>query len=138
MPNPLMNLFLLFNNQLSLKCSIRCNFLLKHSGQKLIFLQPIFSTIDHLISDVIWSSFNKHIYFDSSVLFLYCSWLKPLLWFANCALKDVSTRPKYILVPLFVLLSTSAWYIRLGIRHLFCNGLHANISVAFILGVSRS
>ena len=53
MPNPLMNLFLLFNNQLSLKCSIRCNFLLKHSGQKLIFLQPIFSTIDHLISDVI-------------------------------------------------------------------------------------
>ena len=33
-----MNSCLLFNNQLSLKCSIRCNFSAKDSGQKLIFL----------------------------------------------------------------------------------------------------
>ena len=121
--HPLMNSFLSFNNRLSLKCSIRCNFSAKRSGQKLIFALPYtFSTLDHLILDIIWSSFSDHIYFDNSVLFLYCSWLKSLLWFANRALKDVSARPKYIIVPLIALFSTSSRYIRFGVRHWFCNG----------------
>ena len=86
------------------------------------FVLPLcnFSTIDHLI--LFWFSFNDHIYFDNSVLFLYCSWLKFLLWFPNRALKDVSARTKYILVPLFPLFSLSARYIRFGVRQWFCNG----------------
>ena len=118
----LMNSFLLFNNWLPLTCSIRYGFSAKHSRQKLTFALPYtFSTIEYLILDIIWFSFNNHIYFDHSVLYLYCSWLKYLLWFPNCALKDVSARSKYILVPLFALFSTSARDIRFGVRHWFCN-----------------
>ena len=110
-----------FNNQWSLKCSIRCTFLVKHSGQKLIFvLTYTFSANYYLILDVIWSSFNNHICFDSSVL--HCSWLKSLLWFANHILKDVFERPNFILVTLYELFSTSAQYIRFSVRHWFCNG----------------
>ena len=120
---PLVNSFLLFSDRLSLNCSIRCTFSAKHSGQKLIFVLPYtFSAIDHLILDIIWSSFNDHTYFDNFVLILYCSWLKSWLWFANWTSKDVSARPKYILVPLFALFSTWAWYVRFGARHWFCNG----------------
>ena len=54
--------------------------------------------------------------------FLYCQWLNSLLWFENSALKDVSARPKYISVPLFALFLTSAWYIRISVRHWFFNG----------------
>ena len=102
-----MSTFLLFNSRLLLKCSA------KHSGQKLIFvLLHIFSTIHHqLILDIIWSSFNDYIFCDN---FLYCSWLKSWFWFANWALKDVSARPKYILVPLFALFTTTARYISLA------------------------
>ena len=86
-----MNSFLLFNIWLSSKCSIRFTFSAEHSGQKLIFVLPYtFLAIDHLILDNIFSSFNDHIYFDNSVLFLHCAWLKFLLWFRNLSLKDVS------------------------------------------------
>ena len=75
-----MNSLLLFNNQLSLKCSMEWTFSAKHSGQKSIFVLPhTFSTIGHLILGIISTSFNNHIYFDSSVLILYCSWLESLL-----------------------------------------------------------
>ena len=52
--HPLMNSFFLFNNGLSLTCSIRCTISVKPSEQKLIFvLRYTFSTIDHLILDII-------------------------------------------------------------------------------------
>ena len=68
--HPLMNSFLLFNNPLSLKCSMRCPFSGKHSGQKLMFVLPYtFSAIVYLAIDIVWSSFNDYTYFGNSVLF---------------------------------------------------------------------
>ena len=137
-----MNSFILFNNRLSLKYTIRCTFSAKHSGQKLIFVVPYtFSTMDRLILDVVWSTFNDHIYFDNSVSFLYCPWLKSSLWFPNRALKDAFAKPNYILVPLFALFSTSARYIRFGVTHWFCNGKFSLVrqlqSCSVVLGLNN-
>ena len=109
-----MNSFLLFNNRLSLRYSIRCTFWAKESGQKLIFALPYtFSTADYLILDIFFTT----IYILTILwVLLCCSWLKSLLWFLNYALKDVSTISTYILVPLFALFSTSDWYIIVIIR----------------------
>ena len=112
-----MNLFLWFNNWLSLKCSIRCTFSAAHSGQKLVFvLRFAFSTFNHLILDSICSPFKYHIYFESFVPFLYCSCLKSLLWFHNWALKDM---PLIDFVTFNVSISL---IIRFGVRHWFYNG----------------
>ena len=123
--HPLMNSFLLFNNPLSFYLiirSMRCPFSGEHSGQKLIFVLPYtFSAIVYLTIDIVWSSFNDHYIFWQFCAFLHCSCLKSMLRFPTRALKDVSARPNYILFPLFALFSTSAQYIRSGIRHWFSN-----------------
>ena len=60
-------------------------------------------------------------YINTTERTLYIYIYNMLSWFANCALKDVSARPKYILVPLSALFSTSARF-RFSVRHWFCNG----------------
>ena len=68
--HPLMNSFLLFNNRLPLKCSIRYNFSAKHSGPKLISILILLTT-SHIMTIL------------CSVL--YYSWLKPC--FERCFCK---------------------------------------------------
>ena len=108
-----MNSFLLFNNRLSLKYSIRCNFSAKQSGQKLIFVLPYtFSTADYLILDF----FYDHIYFDdfmgSFVLFM----VKIFVMVCKLRFERCFCISKYILVLLFALFSTSDWYIMVILR----------------------
>ena len=116
-----MNLLILFNNWPSLKCSIRCNFSAKHSGQKLTFVLPYtFSSIDHLILDVIWSSFNNHYiltilcFFGLFMVIIFVVICKP--GFQRCICKTKVYSGTFICV-----FSTSAWYIRFSVRHWFCS-----------------
>ena len=83
----------------AIKVFYKMHYFSKHSGQKLIFLfdHILFQQLK-LILDIICSAFNDHIHFDTSVPFLYRSWLKSLLGFCYRSLKGVSARPNNILM----------------------------------------
>ena len=53
--------------------------------------------IFHFKLAVIFSSFNFHMYLESSVLLTYFLWQKSLVWFLKRSLNEVSEIPKYLL-----------------------------------------
>ena len=89
--------------------------------------------IFHFKLAVIFSSFNFHIYLESSVLLTYFLWQKSLVWFLKRSLNEVSEIPKYLLSGLLGS-DTTALYIQclpLNIYHqediwlCFYNCIHA-------------
>ena len=80
---------------------------------------------------VIFSSFNFHIYLESSVLLTYFLWRKFLVWFLKRSLNDVSAIPKYCLSGLL-----DALYTMFAVKHLLSSGYSAVSTIASM--VARS
>ena len=71
------------------------NFSESHNLQKFnCVLDNTFVTILHSITGDILPSLSSHIYFDSSVLFLYLECLKYCVWSPKRSLKGVSVTPR--------------------------------------------